>query len=112
MPRPDDDAPEREDAPRDLAGWLAPYLRDPSLWPVTLVVFAIAVVLGASGLLLAFAERNPFALGAVLLALWISVDVSLRERRRGRPPRVAIGALALWLASAAAAVAARSAGWF
>lgn len=112
MSEPAEPAPGRGDDPHGVGAWLAPFVRDPALWPVTAVVAAIFVVFGATGLLLAFAERNPFAIGAVLLAFWISVDASLRERRRGGSWIATGGAAVLWLGSAAAAIAVRAAGWF
>jgi hypothetical protein len=97
--------------PRGAEHWLAPFFRDSTLWPVLVTVSAVLVVFGASALLLAFAERNPFALGAVLLVLWISIDAGIRSWRRGGS-RLLVGAIAtFWLLSAAAALGAVWAGW-
>jgi hypothetical protein len=98
--------------PRGAELWLAPFFRDSTLWPVLGVAVAIFVVLGASALLLAFVERNPFALAAVLLLLGISVDAVVRDRRRGGS-RLLLGSVAgFWLLSIAAATGAHWAGWF
>jgi hypothetical protein len=98
--------------PSGAERWLAPFFRDSTLWPVLVTVCAVFVVFGASALLLAFVERNPFALGAVMLLVWISVDAGIRSRRRGGS-RMLIGAIAVfWLLSAAAALGAVWAGWF
>jgi hypothetical protein len=98
--------------PRGAERWLAPFFRDSTLWPVLFAVSAVAVVFGASALLLAFVERNPFALGAVMLLVWISVDAGVRSRRRGGS-RLLLGAIAgFWLLSATAALAAVWSGWF
>ena len=61
---------------------------------------AIFIVLGASALLMAL-ERNPFAVAAVLVMLWISVDAGIRSWRAGGS-RLLIGSIAgFWLLSAA-----------
>jgi hypothetical protein len=112
MADPDEPAPSANGEPRGAELWLAPFFRDSSLWPVLCVAVAIFVVLGASALLLAFVERNPFAVAALLLLLWISVDAVIRDRRRGRS-RLLLGCVTgFWLLSIAAAAGARWAGWF
>ena len=112
MAKRDESTPPANDDPRGAELWLAPFFRDSTLWPVLIVAAAIFVVLGAAGLLLAFVDRNPFALAAVLLLLWISVDALVRDRRRGRS-RLLLGCVAgFWLLSIAAAAGARWAGWF
>ena len=89
-----------------------PFVRDSTLWPVTFAAVAIFVVLGASGLLLVFVERNLFAAIALLVAFWISVDVAIRERRRrGFGPASGIVA-GFWSLSTIAAIAVRQLGWF
>jgi hypothetical protein len=98
--------------PQGPERFLTPFFRDSSLWPVLCVAVMIFVVLGAAALLMAFVERNLFAVGAVLLLFWISVDASIRARRRGRSPRLVIGIAAYWLLATGAALAARFAGWF
>jgi len=103
--------PPDRDEPHGVELWLAPYFRDSTLWPVLVTVAAIFIVLGASALLLAF-ERNPFAVAAVLVMLWISADAGIRSWRAGGS-RLLIGSIAgFWLLSAAAAIGARWAGWF
>lgn len=107
-----DDEDETGDEPRGAERWLAPFFRDSTLWPVLVAVSAVFVVFGASALLLAFVERNPFAVGAVLILLWMSIDAGIRSRRRGGS-RLLVGAIAVfWLLSAAAALGAAWAGWF
>ena len=108
----EDPAPAEPTEPHGAERWLAPFFRDSTLWPVLVTVFAVFVVFGASALLLAFAERNPFALGAVLILLWMSIDAGVRSRRRAGS-RLLVGSIAaFWLLSSAAALGAWWAGWF
>jgi hypothetical protein len=100
------------DERRGAEQWLAPFFRDSSLWPVLAVAGAIFVVMGTSGLLLAFVERNGFAVAAVLLVFWMSVDAVIRNRRRHGSALVPGCIAALWGLSAAAACAVWAAGWF
>ena len=104
---------DREDPePSGAERWLAPFFRASTLWPVLVTVFVVVVVFGASALLLAFVERNPFALGAVLILFWISIDAGIRSRRHGGS-RLLVGSIAaFWLLSAAVALGAAWAGWF
>ena len=105
-PEPSDDSD-----PRGTELWLAPFFRDPTLWPVLVTAAAIFAVLGASALLMAL-ERNPFAVAAVVVMLWITADAGIRSWRAGGS-RLLPGSIAgFWLLSAAAAVAARWSGWF
>jgi hypothetical protein len=104
-------APPERDEPHGVELWLAPFFRDSTLWPVLVTAAAIFIVLGASALLLAF-ERNPFAVAAVLVMLWISADAGIRGWRAGGS-RLLLGSIAgFWLLSTAAAIAARWSGWF
>jgi hypothetical protein len=108
-----DPAPgEPRDDPSGPDFWLAPFFRESTLWPVLAAAAMIITALGTWALLLAFVERNPFGVAAVLVLLWISVDASLRNWRRGRA-RLLIGCLVgFWLLSSAAAVGVRWLGWF
>jgi hypothetical protein len=103
--------PDEREEPHGVELWLAPFFRDSTLWPVLVTAASIFIVLGASALLLAF-ERNPFAVAAVVVMLWISADAGIRSWRAGGS-RLLLGSIAVfWLLSAAAAGAARWAGWF
>ena len=87
------------------------YLRDESLWPVLIVVIAVAVTLGAALLSAAVVLGNLAAWGAVALLALISLDVvqrDLRARRLGIGGRLV---LLLWVASAGAAAAVIAFGW-
>lgn len=107
-----DREPERDEHPATLAGHLALYLREPTLWPVLVVVLAAVTAFGASALLLALRDHNPLAAGAVLVAGVASVELCLRDRRRGgfgaATAIVAVG----WLLSAGAAGTAVALGWY
>jgi len=103
--------PRDDPEPRGVELWLAPFFRDASLWPVTAVVAAIAVVFGASALLLAL-ERNVFAAAAVALLFWISFDACWRQSRRGGSKLLLGCVTGFWGLSAAAALAVHWAGWF
>jgi hypothetical protein len=91
---------------------LGVYLRDPSLWPVALVGFGIAVTLGAALLAAAVLTRNPVLWGALGILALMTLDWLQRElrarRRLGVTSRVLLG---VWVASAGAAALARSYGW-
>ena len=100
-----------EPEPRGAELWLAPFVRDPTLWPVALVVAIIAIVFAASALLLAL-ERNGFAAAAVALAFWVGIDAAWRHRRRSGSPLALTGVLGFWGLAAGAALGARQLGWF
>jgi hypothetical protein len=108
----DDHPPADPDEPRGAEFWIAPFFRESKLWPVLFAAAGMLTVLGAWALLLAFVERNPFGVAAVLMVLWMSIDAAIRSRRRGGT-HLLLGCIAgLWLLSSAAAVGARWAGWF
>jgi len=100
------------DGPQGGESWLAPFFRDSTLWPVLAVTAVIFVVMGTAGLLLAFVERNLFALAAVVLVFWMSVDAVIRNRRRHGSALLPGSIVALWLLSAAAALGVWASGWF
>jgi hypothetical protein len=102
--------PGNEPSGTDL--WLAPFFRDSTLWPVLVTAAAAFTSLGAWALLLAFVERNPAGIAAVLILLWISVDAGVRYRRSPGSPYL-IGSIAgFWALSSAAAVGVRWLGWW
>ena len=93
--------------------WIEPYFRDPSLWPVLAVAIAILITLVAAVLLLAVVDRNPPAMGALLLLAWMSGDATLRQLRARRRLGLLGGlVLSVWALGALAALAARAAGIF
>jgi hypothetical protein len=106
-PKPHEPAP-----PSGVEFWLAPFFRDSSLWPVLTVAVAIFVLFGAWGLLLAAVDRNLFALVAMLLVFWMSVDALIRNRRAGGSKLLTGSIAGFWLLSIAAASGAHWAGWY
>jgi hypothetical protein len=104
--------PGESDEPHGTDLWLAPFFRDSTLWPVLVTAAAAFTALGAWALLVAFVERNPFGVAAVLVLLWITVDAGIRYRR-SPGSRFLIGSIAaFWILSIGSAVAVRWLGWF
>ena len=106
-PEPSDDSD-----PRGTELWLAPFFRDSTLWPVLVTAAGAFTALGAWSLLVAFVERNPFGVAALLVLLWITVDAGIRYRH-SPGSRYLLGSIAaFWILSVSAAVAVRWLGWF
>jgi hypothetical protein len=103
---PDEDDPHGSDL------WIAPFFRDSTLWPVLVTAASAFTALGAWAILVAFVERNPFGVAALLVLLWITVDAGIRYRS-SPGGRFLVGSIAaFWLLSIGAAVAVRWLGWF
>lgn len=83
---------------------LSIFYRDSTLWPVLFVVVAAAGTLGAAMLVLALRERNPYALAALALLGWISVDLVWRDLRQRRFGVASRSVLLLWSAAAGVAL--------
>lgn len=95
----------------DVERWIEPYFRDSTLWPVLIVIAAIAITLVAFLLVLAVADRNLAAMAALLAVAWMSGDATLRQlRSRHRLGLVGGAILVVWTLGAVAAVAARRSG--
>jgi hypothetical protein len=107
--QPDDREPHEPGEKSGLERHLAVFVEDSTLWPVLLAGVLIFATGGAALLLLALGDRNPFAIAALLILLWMSVDIPVRRRRFGR-----IGGLLvlLWVASGLAALGFLSLGLF
>ena len=104
--------PDDRDDPSGDDVWLAPFFRDSTLWPVLVTAAAAFTALGAWAVLVAFVERNPFGIAALLVLLWITVDAGIRYRR-SPGSRYLIGSLAVfWVLSLGSALAIRRLGWF
>lgn len=84
--------------------FLSPFFEEPTLWPVTLVLAAHAVLGGSVVLAQALRARNVFALGALALLLVMTGDVLFRCVRARRMGRVGWGVMTLWIGSALGAV--------
>ena len=98
---------------RGAERWIAPYFRDPTLWPVLVVAAASAATGLAALFCLAALDRNAYAAAALLALAWMSADVARRERSAHRRLGLAGRALlAVWALGAAAAVGAGWAGLF
>lgn len=102
MPDPE---PEQSDDPfeRAVDRHIAVFYRDSTLWPVLVVAIAAALSLGGAAMLFAVRERSPYALAALALLAWMSVDAVWRDlahRRFGVASRAIVG---LWLGAAGAA---------
>ena len=103
---PDEDDPHGGDV------WIAPFFRDSTLWPVLVTAAGAFTALGTWAILVAFVERNPFGVAALLVLLWITVDAGIRYRR-SPGGRFLLGSLAaFWLLSIGSAIAVRWLGWF
>jgi hypothetical protein len=89
-----------------IDSWIRPLFEDSALWPLLIVAGAIAVTIGSTLLLLAFAERNPMAFTGALIALWMSIDIVVRDRRRGRFGLTSRCVAVLWAACISVAIAA------
>lgn len=106
----DENAPQPEEhdgSEHRTLRFVRPFFEDSTLWPVLIVAVVSATLFGATLLLVALAGRNLFALAALVILVWMSVD-SLRQdwkRRRGFS-LLGRGVLGLWALSAAAAGAA------
>lgn len=100
--------PDRSDSdpeePPGVDRFLRPYVEDPALWPILVILVVTLVMFLAVALLLAVRGRNAFAIAALLILAWMSVDPVVRARRLGTTGRLALVVWALAAAAAAAAV--------
>lgn len=111
-PRSAPDADEA-DAKPFAERWLMPFVREPLLWPVGIVIVAHAIAFLAPVLLLALRDRRLGALGALSGILVLSGDAARRELARRRRPGIVCALLAsIWVGATAAAVAAHRTGIF
>jgi hypothetical protein len=93
--------------------WIAPFVREPLLWPVALVLIAHAVAFLAPVLLLGLRERRVGALGALAGIVVLSVAAVRAELARHHRPGVVCGLLAvIWVFAIATAVLAHWTGIF
>lgn len=86
---------------------IATFMREPSLWPVLVVVLGSGGAFTAALLVLAAIDRNVFAAAALVLVLGMTVDVAVRARTRSAYRSGALLLALLWgigLAFAALAV--------
>lgn len=108
-PRPGDDDPSEERERVGLDRHLAIFVEESTLWPVLVAAVLALTTGGAALMLLALGDRNLFAIAALLILVWMSVDFTVRRRRLG-----VVGGfiLAFWVLSALAALGFHSLGLF
>jgi hypothetical protein len=58
------------------------FMKEASLWPVLIVAIGSGGAFGAAVLILTVIDRNPFAAGALLLTLGMTIDVLIQSRRK------------------------------
>jgi predicted MFS family arabinose efflux permease len=93
--------------------WIAPFVREPLLWPVALVIVAHAVAFLAPVFLLGLRDRRISALGALAGITFLSGAAVRAELARRHKPGVVCGLVAvIWIFAAAAAFAAHRTGIF
>jgi len=112
-----DPAESEEKSPESDPGhrgdrWIRPYFEDSALWPLLIVAFVIAVTIASAVLLLAFGDRNPFALAALLGLGWMSADTVWGDLRHRRLGLVSGLILSIWLFAGVATLAAIRTGLF
>ena len=109
-PEPDADAEARLPF---AERWIAPFVREPLLWPVALVLVAHAVAFLAPVFLLGLRDHRISALGALAGITVLSGAAVRAELARRRKPGVVCGLIAtIWLLAAAAAWLAHATGIF
>jgi hypothetical protein len=93
--------------------WIAPFVREPLLWPVAFVLIAHAVAFLAPVLLLALRDRRTSGLGALTGLLVLTGSAARNEIARLHRPGLVCALLAVtWAFAVAAAVLAHRTGIF
>jgi hypothetical protein len=93
--------------------WIAPFVREPLLWPVAVVIIAHAVAFLAPVLLLGVRDRRISALGALAGILVLSGSAVRGELARRHKPGVVCGILGvIWVFAIATAFVADRTGIF
>jgi hypothetical protein len=106
-PAPEPGGPRAPEGASRLERWVLPYLREPTLWPVLLVVMGHAAAFLAPMMLLGLRDRRGPALAALLGAAGLTgAGVRAESRAVGRPGAFSVALAATWLLAAGAAVAA------
>ena len=117
MPQHATPPPPRSDDPEQhlpfAERWIAPFVREPLLWPVAFVIIAHAVAFLAPVLLLALRDRRISALGALTGILVLSGAAVRAEVTRQRRAGMVCALLAVtWACAVLAAIAADRTGIF
>ncbi len=96
--------PSREvEASPGLDDLLGVLWRESTLWPLLIVIVASFGALGAGLFVLSVVDRNPFAAGALILLVGMTLDLLWRARRRPRLRNLARSVGVIWLAALALA---------
>ena len=110
MPEPDAEAEEHLPF---AERWIAPFVHEPLLWPVGLVIIAHAVAFLAPVFLLGLRDRRISALGALAGITVLSGAAVRAEIARRHKPGIVCGLIAvIWLFAALAAWVAHRTGIF
>jgi len=104
--------PDPSDDPHGADLWLAPFFRDSTLWPVLVTAAGVFTSLGAWSILVAFVDRNPFGVAALLVLSWITVDAGVRYRNSPGSRYLIASIAAFWVLSIGAAIGVRRLGWY
>jgi len=102
-PGPTDPIPGEREGPPSLDELLGGVFEETTLWPLLIVLAVSGGTLGAALIVLAFADRNPFAAAALVLLLGMTLDLGWRARSRPRLRNLARGVGLLWLSATALA---------
>ena len=103
----------RRDEPEDLPSgheMLGTLFAESSLWPLLSVIIGSLGALMAALLVLALGDRNPFAAGALLLIVGMTLDIGIRSRRKATLRHLAKLLALLWSVGIALAIVARLSG--
>lgn len=117
MEEPESDRePERDaEEPRDredgdafpsLDELIGTFMSETSLLPIVVVVLGTGGAFGAALLVLTVVDRNPFAIGALVLLTGMTVDISLRARKEEALRNVALLIGMVWGSAVALAIVA------
>ncbi len=113
MPEPADAEPGSRGYGPWVERWLLPFVYEPTLWPILLVLIGHAAAFGTALILLAVRDRNPAALLALALCAFGTLQVVRYELAcRGRPAALCGVLAASWLVSGALAIVADHYGVF
>ncbi len=80
------------------------FFSEASLLPIVVVVMGSGGAFGAALLVMTVVDRNPFAMGALVLLAGMTVDISLRARKEASMRNLALLIGLVWAASVALAL--------
>lgn len=110
---PNDPGREREEDPEGVDLWVMPYLLDPGLRPILIVVMAHVVAFTAPVLLLATRDRSPGPIIATLVLMILSYrGLRFEKRARGAYGAISIALGITWIFAGIAAWFANDMGIF